>query len=88
LLNYNLLIKKPVLFRPLTGLEVKEFDTIYLKVNASYKEYEKQRLKRENRKNQIGAGYPFKLTLQDRLLMFLICYRLYITSALTGFLFD
>ncbi len=81
-------MKKPTLFRSLTGLEIKEFDTIYNKINTNYKECEKQRLNKENRKHQIGAGHPFKLSLQDRLLMFLIYYRLYITSTLTGFLFD
>jgi len=81
-------MKRSALFRSLTGLEIKEFDTIYNKINTHYKEYEKQRLNKENRKHQIGAGHPFKLPLQDRLLMFLIYYRLYITSTLTGFLFD
>ena len=82
MLNYNKLMKKPTLFKSLTGLETKEFNTIYNKINTNYKEYEKQRLKKENRKHQIGAGHPFKLNLQDRLLMFLIYYRLYITSTL------
>ncbi len=81
-------MKKPTLFRSLTGLETKEFDTIYNKINTNYKEYEKQRLNKENRKHQIGAGHPFKLNLQDRFLMLLIYYRLYITSTLTGFLFE
>ena len=81
-------MKRPTLFRSLTGLETKEFNTIYNKINHNYKEYEIQRLNRADRKHQIGAGHPFKLNLQDRLLMFLIYYRLYITSTLTGFLFD
>ena len=76
------------MFRTITGIEVKEFGTIYNKINHGYKEHERQRLKRENRKHQIGAGHPFKRSLQDRSLMFLIYYRLYITSTLTGFLFD
>ena len=88
MLTYERLIKRPALFRSLTGLEVKEFDSIYLKINTNYKDTEKQRLNKTNRKHQIGAGHPFKLTLQDRLLMFLLYYRLYITSTLTGFLFD
>jgi len=81
-------MKRPALFRSLTGLEIKEFDTIYHKINTNYKDTEKQRLNKTNRKHKIGAGHPFKLTLQDRLLMFLLYYRLYITSTLTGFLFD
>lgn len=88
LLNYYRLIRKPALFRSLTGLEVSEFDLIYAKVDANYKDFEKQRLNREGRKHQVGAGHPFKLPLQDRLLMFLVYYRLYITSVLASFLFD
>ena len=88
MLNYDQITKKPTLFKSITGLEIKEFDTIYHKINTNYKEHEKQRLKKENRKHKIGAGHPFKLSLQNRLLMFLIYYRLYITSTLTGFLFD
>ena len=75
------------MFRSLTGLEVSEFDSVFTKVHANYRDYEKQRLSRENRKHQVGAGHPFKLPLQDRLLMFLVYYRLYVTSVLTGFLF-
>jgi hypothetical protein len=54
MLNYNRLMKRPTLFRTLTGLEIKEFDTTYLKVNTNYKEHEKQRLNRTNRKHKIG----------------------------------
>jgi hypothetical protein len=88
MLNYTQLAKRPMLFRSLTGLEVSEFDSVLTKVNAHYKDYEKQRLSRKNRKHQVGAGHPFKLPLQERLLMFMIYYRLYVTSVLTGFLFD
>jgi hypothetical protein len=58
MLNYNQLTKKPALFRTLTGLEIKEFDNIYTQINANYKENEKQRLNRNNRKHKIGAGHP------------------------------
>ncbi len=36
----------------------------------------------------MGAGRPFKLDLENRFLMLLVYYRLYITYTLTGFLFD
>lgn len=87
LLNYKLLSKRPSLFRSLTGLETPEFDSFYTKMQAKYDGYETKRLSRENRKRKIGAGRPFKLPLKERLLMFLVYYRLYITSALTGLLF-
>jgi hypothetical protein len=36
----------------------------------------------------MGAGRPFKLELENRFLMLLVYYRLYITYTLAGFLFD
>jgi DDE superfamily endonuclease/Helix-turn-helix of DDE superfamily endonuclease len=88
LLNYKSLSKRLSLFRSLTGVEVSEFDKIHASVQAKYVEYEAKRLSRENRKRKVGAGHPFKLQLQERLLMLLVYYRLYITSTLTGVLFD
>ena len=88
LLNYKYLSKKPYLFRSLTGLQVPEFDQFCTQANAKYKDYETKRLDRPNRKHKVGAGYPFKLSLQDRLLMLMVYYRLYITSTLTGVLFN
>jgi hypothetical protein len=87
MLTYKWLSKKPSLFRSLTGLEVSEFNQFSTQIHARYNEYEKKRLERETRKHKVGAGHPFKLALQERLLMFMIYYRLYITSALTGVLF-
>lgn len=88
MLNYKALSKRSSLFRSLTGVEVSEFDSIYSKMQTKYEEYELKRLSRGNRKRKVGAGHPFKLHLQERLLMFLVYYRLYITSALLGILFD
>ena len=72
----------------MTGVEVSEFDSFYAKAQTNYGQYETKRLSRENRKRKVGAGHPFKLQLHERLLMFLVYYRLYITSTLTGVLFD
>jgi hypothetical protein len=88
LLNYNFLFPKLPLFRSLTGLELCEFDALYSKASTRYEELEAKRLARENRKLDVGAGHPFKLPLKERLLMFLMYYRLYVTSTLTGVLFD
>jgi hypothetical protein len=85
--NYAWLSKRFSLFRSFTGLEVSEFDSIYAKVEPKYDEYEEKRLSREDRKRRVGAGHPFKLPLKERLLIFLLYYRLYITSALAGVLF-
>jgi hypothetical protein len=57
-------------------------------VQDKYRDFEAKRLDRPDRKRKVGAGYPFKLPLQERLLMFLVYYRLYISSTLAAVLFD
>ena len=88
MLSYPRLSKSPSVFRSFTGLGVSEFDSLYGEVESKHDEYEKKRLSRKDRKNEVGAGHPFKLPLRDRLLMLLAYYRLYATSTLLGFLFD
>ena len=88
MLSYRRLSKTPSVFRSFTGLEVNEFDSILEKVEESYPSLEERRLSRKERKREIGAGHPFKLSVRDRLLMLLVYYRLYVTSTLTGYLFD
>ncbi len=69
---------------------MQEFDNIY--DNAIVKRYTKheiQRLsKRNDRERNIGAGRQFKLDLENRFLMLLVYYRLYITYTLASFLFE
>ena len=82
--------KKSILFKSFTGLTVEEFDNIYKKeIVKRYGKHEVQRLtKRKERERQIGAGRHFKIDVQNRFLMLLVYYRLYITYTLAGFLFD
>lgn len=88
LLNYERLSGKPLIFRSFSGLEVSEFDALYAKIEEAYPAFEQKRLYRVDRKRSVGAGHPFKLPLNDRLLMLLMYYRLYVTSTLLSFLFD
>jgi hypothetical protein len=90
LFSYERLSKKPLLFKSFTGLKLQEFDNIYNKeILKRYERHELKRLsKRKGRKRDIGAGRPFKLNLENRFLMLLVYYRLYITYTLAGFLFD
>ncbi len=45
--------------------------------------------RKKDREREIGAvGRHFKLDLENKFLMLLVYYRLYITYTLTGFLFD
>jgi DDE superfamily endonuclease/Helix-turn-helix of DDE superfamily endonuclease len=86
-----MLSKKPLLFKSFTGLTVQEFDDIYDKeISKKYAKYEIHRLskRKKDRERDIGAGRPFKLDLENRFLMLLVYYRLYITYTLAGFLFD
>jgi hypothetical protein len=86
LLSYNRLSKKPLLFKSFTGLTVQEFDEIYDEITKRYVKHEIQRLsKRKGRKRDIGAGRPFKLDLENRYLMLLVYYHLYITYTISRF---
>lgn len=88
MLNYDVLSKKPSVFRSFSGIEVPEFDALNLKVEERYPAYEQKRLERPDRKRGIGAGHPFKLSLKDRLLMLLLYYHLYVSSTLLAYLVD
>jgi hypothetical protein len=88
MLNYNVLSKKPSVFRNFSGLEVQEFDTLNSQIKEKYPAFEQKRLSRENRKRKIGAGHPFNLSLTDRFLMLLIYYHLCPSSNLMAYLFD
>ncbi len=92
LLSYDRLSRKPLLFKSFTGLTVQEFDGIYnKKIAKRYDKYEIQRLSSKRKdvtERKAGAGRPFKLDVKNRFLMLLVYYRLYITYALAGFLFD
>jgi len=86
MLNYDRLSKRPLIFRSFSGLEVAEFDALYAEIEGGYPAFEQKRLYRVDRKRGVGAGHPFKLPLNTRLLMLLMYYRLYVTSLL-AFLF-
>ncbi len=88
MLSYTKLSGSPSIFRSFTGLEVDEFDSLHLKVDEVHPSFEERRLSRKDRKREVGAGHPFKLSLRDRLLTLLIYYRLYVTSTLLGFFFN
>ena len=80
-----------MLFRSFTGLELSEFDSICKQVESKYPEYEIKRLsdkRRRKRKRNLGAGRHFKHPIREGFLMLSVYYKLYITNALTGFLFN
>jgi hypothetical protein len=88
LLSYNRLSKKPSLFKSFTGLSIQQFNGIYKEIKSKYEKYEIKRLSSKRRRERdIGAGRHFKLIVEDRVVMVLVYYRLYITYTLTEFLF-
>jgi hypothetical protein len=87
-MSYARLSKRSLLFRSFTGLEISEFNAIYVNIESTYNEHERKRLSRRKRERKVGAGRPFKLKVKERFLMLLVYYRLYITYTLSGFLFD
>jgi len=76
MMNYDVLSRKPLVFKSFTGLEVPEFDALYSKTPDSHAAYEEKRLHREDRKKRMGAGPPFKHPLRGRLLMLHMYHRL------------
>lgn len=88
MLNYKKLSEKPLIFKTFSSLELSEFDELYAKIEEAYPIFEEKRLYRVDRERRVGAGHPFKLPLNDRLLILLMYYRLYVTSTLLSFLFN
>ncbi len=91
--SYERLSRKPLLlFKSITGLTVQEFDNIFQKeITKRYVKYETLHLSKikDNRERKAGAvGRPFRLDVENRSLMLLVYYRLYITYTLSGFLFN
>jgi hypothetical protein len=82
------LCRKPDTFRRLTGISPEDFDRVLEELRPLYEEAEQKRLDRPDRERAIGGGRNFKLPLEDRFLMLLMYYRLYITHEFLGFLFD
>jgi hypothetical protein len=70
MLNYALLSKKPSIFRNFTDLEVAEFEDLNSQIKIKHAAFEQKQLSRENRKREIGAGHPFKLSVTDSSLCF------------------
>ena len=88
MLNYTKLSKKPRAFKRFTGFTIEEYNKIYQTIASKYHKFENKRLNRKDRMRAIGGGRKFDLELNNRFLMFIIYYRLYLTYFLLGFLFD
>ena len=88
MITYLKLSKKPKQFLSFTGVTLQQFNAIVIDVKKQYPITEKTRLSKRKRQRKIGAGHPFDLSIEDKLVMLLVYYRLYITCELAGYLFD
>lgn len=87
-MKYSTLSKKPTRFMLYTGLNVADFDKLANKLEPLWQEAEIQRLSRPNRQRKIGGGKKYKLiSFNDKLLLVLVFYKLYLTFDLLGYLF-
>jgi hypothetical protein len=88
MLTYKTLQRKPKQFQAFTGVTVAQFAEILRALRPVYAEFEQERLNRLDRKRKIGGGRNFSLTLEDRLMVTLMYFRLYVSYALLGYLFN
>jgi len=88
MLTYEKLQRKPKHFQAFTGVTVVQFAEVLTALRPVYAEFEKERLMRPDRKRKIGGGRNFTLSLEDRLMVTLMYFRLYVSYALLGYLFN
>ncbi|MFZ6016809.1 MAG: transposase family protein [Nitrospirota bacterium] len=87
-LNFNHLSKKPTKFYRFTGLEVGEFLVLKEEIEPLWQKAEIKRLSRPNRQRAIGGGRKYHLrTLEDKMLLVFLFYRLYLNYDFLGFIF-
>ena len=88
MITFEKLQRKPSQFKTFVGLSVKQFSEILGALEPVYVEIRTKRLSHPKRKRGIGGGRKYHLSLEDRLLMTLMYFRLYISNTLLGYLFD
>jgi IS5 family transposase len=87
MISYQELVKKPRVFKSITGLGVDEFEQLYEKLVPVWVEHERHRLDRPDRKRAIGGGRKYTLRLRDRVVMVTCWLRLYLNTEAMGFFF-
>ena len=78
MLTYETLQRKRKQFQAFTGITMAQFADIQKAVRPVYAEFATERLARPDRKRQVGGGRNFTLTLEDRLMVTLMYFRLYV----------
>lgn len=89
MLTYERLARRGDKLYRFTGLNPAQFSLIASRLKPLWERTELKRLSRPNRKRVIGAGRKYKLeTIEDKLLLILMFYRLYVNYDLLEVLFD
>lgn len=88
MLTYEKLHRKPKHFQSFTGVSVAQFSEILRAVEPVYAELERERLTKPDRKRKIGGGRNFTLGMEERLMVTLMYFRLYVSYSLLGYLFE
>lgn len=87
-LRYQTIVRKPRLLRQLTTLTLPEFDQLAKKLEPEWRERERLRLSRSDRKNEIGQGHPYFSKNFADLVLFLVVYtRTSCSNVLLGLIF-
>ncbi len=87
-LNFNYLCQKPTKFYRFTGLKVEEFLILKEDIEPLWQKAEIERLSRPNRHRAIGGGRKYHLrTLEDKMLLVFLFYKLYLNYDFLGFIF-
>ena len=87
MLTYEKAIRSPKMFKALTGMSPRQFDSLYEDVEKIHGAARRARLSSKPRARGIGAGRPTALGLKEQLIMLLSYYRTYMTQNIEGLLF-
>jgi hypothetical protein len=81
------LLRRPAIFRRLTGITPEAFRSLLPRVEAAWAEAQRRRRERPGRRRKPGAGPKPSLPVADQLLVLLFYYRTYVSHAFLGVLF-
>jgi len=88
-MNLDKLSKKPEMMQRIIGLKFEVFKIFCKNIELVWKDAEFQRLKKEGRKREIGAGHPYRFkTIEEKVAVVLIYYKTYCTQEFLGCILD
>lgn len=87
MITYDKLAANEKLFFRFTGTSTRAFENLHAGVSEKYEKYEAKRLYKKDRKIKQGSGRKFRHNLKDRLVIFLLYYRMYLTQELLMFIY-